>query len=359
MPFSASLHSLFHTVSNVKSLQEAFLRFGFTKDDTVRIHDRVRIYQQVSNDMKRKLRELRHKRYHLAAKDLQVVADTIKDEYDSIYRGDEKKRQVEELKKLNKAMKVIRTKYDQNARKAHELMVHHKHTKQEELRSLQEAQTKQLEHHISRLPKPKRRASTRMLSMMQSEEHLSKSKQYDEAQHMKHLISQLVPVERKKFNQDYQQRLNGMRVQLDKRQDFMKGRLHETEATHEFHHKREMQREHLRLHRSLKNNEKTMKHAHLLRSFLEPQRTHNPAVPVRKQYQQTDAYFRGQHQLTKTSGSRHNSLPGLCDLHDFEGEDMLSTVDLNADEFLHQRETTKNYLNQGGFVFKDPGNAIM
>ena len=55
---AASLHCLFRTVSNVKSLREAFLRFGFTKDDTVRIHDRVRIYQQVSNDMKRKLKEL-------------------------------------------------------------------------------------------------------------------------------------------------------------------------------------------------------------------------------------------------------------------------------------------------------------
>ena len=142
-------------MSDVKTLKEAFHRYGFTAEDTVRIHDRVKIYQKVSKDMKHKLTDLRHRRYHLAAKKLQIVADAIKEEYDMIYRGDEKKRQQEELKKLNKAMRVIRANYDSEAAAKQEDIIKKRHEKVLALRSLQETQTKQLEHHIKKLPKPK------------------------------------------------------------------------------------------------------------------------------------------------------------------------------------------------------------
>ena len=266
-------------LSNVKSLLDAFHRFGYGPEDNVRIHDRVRIYQQVARDMNKKLINLRHRRYHLAAKKLQVVLDSIREEYDTIYRGDEKKRQAEELKKLDRAMQVLRTRYDKQAAMQLTHMEEEREEKVADLISFQAAQTNILEHHIKRLPKPKKRASTQMLAMIQAEEHLSKNKQYDEAQHMKHLISKLEPVERKKFQDDYQKTLHALRVRNQKRQDFMKKRLNESVDTHEWALTRKMSDDHQRLFRRLKNNETTMKHAHLLRSFLEPQRTKNPAVP--------------------------------------------------------------------------------
>jgi len=268
-------------LSDCKTLLEAFTRFGYGPEDNVRIHDRVRIYQQVARDMKAKLADLRHRRYHLAAKGLQKVFDGIRTEYDIIYRKDESRRQTDELKKLEKAMIVIRQKYDVAAATQREKMIDHRHEKELDLKSLQAAQTNILEHFISRLPKPKKRASTKMLAMIQAEEHLSKNKQYDEAQHMKHLISKLEPIEKKKFNDDYQQTLAAIRHESEKRQAFMRKRLAESVDTHEWALKRKMLDDHQRLHRRLKNNENTMEHAHLLRSFLEPQRTKNPAVPVR------------------------------------------------------------------------------
>ena len=157
-------------LSDVHSLHDAFLRFGYTAEDNVRIHDRVKIYQQVSRDMRAKLTMLRHKRYHLAAKRLQLILDSIKNEYDIFYRKDEKKRQLSELHKLNNAMHVIRQKYDQSAEELRAATVREKEEKHHELESLQEAQIIKLEHHISRLPKPRKRASTKMLAMIQGKE---------------------------------------------------------------------------------------------------------------------------------------------------------------------------------------------
>ena len=154
-------------LSDVHSLHEAFGRFGYTAEDNVRIHDRVKIYQQVSRDMRAKLTHLRHKRYHLAAKKLQLVLDSIKNEYDLVYRNDEKKRQLSELNKLNNAMHVIRQRYDHNAEELRAAIVREKEEKHHELESLQEAQIIKLEHYISRLPKPRKRASTKMLAMIQ------------------------------------------------------------------------------------------------------------------------------------------------------------------------------------------------
>ena len=100
-----------------------------------------------------------------------------------------------------------------------------------------------------------------------------------------------------------------------------------------------------------------MAHAHLLRSFLEPQRTKHPAVPIRTHYQQTDAYYRGQHQLQAAVGSRHSHLPSLCNLHNFEGNQMNGTIEiLNSNEYNQKIQTTNNYLNtKHDFIFQKNG----
>ncbi len=320
-------------LSGVTSLADAFRRFGFAHDDTVRTHDRVRIYQQVARDMKRKLADLRHQRYHLAARDLQRVLDGIRDEYDAVYRADERKRQREERKKLDKAMRIIRDRYDASADVLREQMVRERAAKNHELDSLQEAQRKNLEHHIRRLPKPKRRASTRMLALQQAEEHLSKNKQYVEAQHVKGMIGKLEPVEKRKFKREYQMTLHHMRERLQERQAFMRRRLNEDVDGMEWALARKMREDHQRLQRRLCNNVETMQHAHKLRSFLEPQRTAKPAHPVRRHYLDSDAYYRGQHQLQATVGHRHNHLPSLCDLHDFNAPAQSGTFEVGEAEF--------------------------
>jgi hypothetical protein len=329
---------------DVKNLRDAFSRFGYSDDDRVRIHDRVRIYQQVKRDMAAKLVDLRHQHYHMAAKEVQNRFDFIKHEYDSIYRGDERRRAVEEMAKLNKAMHIIREKHDSRIAAMREGMVRERAEKRHELHTLQQSQKKILEQHIKRLPRPKKRASTKMLAMMQAEEHLARSKQYDEAEHVKHLIAKLVPVERKKFNEDYQTTLRHMRDGLKDRQKFMRGRLEEHLDGQEWALNRRMEKEHMELHRRLRNNRVAMTHAHKLRSFLEPQRTAKPAHPKRKHYNQTDAYFRGQHQLHKTVGNRHAHLPSLCDLHDFNAPMPSGSYDMGVRGFV---EGTQIEAKQG------------
>ena len=73
-----------------------------------------------------------------------------------------------------------------------------------------------------------------------AEEHLSKNKQYDEAQHMKHLIAKLEPVEKKKFQEDYQHTLDKLRERNEESQAFARRRLDETVDTHEWAMKRKM-----------------------------------------------------------------------------------------------------------------------
>ena len=57
---------------------------------------------------------------------------------------------------------------------------------------------------------------------------------------MKHLIEKLEPVEKKKFQQDYQHTLDKLRERNEHAQAFARRRLEETVDTHEWAMKRKM-----------------------------------------------------------------------------------------------------------------------
>ncbi len=159
-----------------------------------------------------------------------------------------------------------------------------------------------------------------MLSMTHGEKHLARLGQYKPAQDLRNMINKLQPKERKAFEKEYEVRLEKMRKNLKKTQEFDRNRLREALDGIEWSETRKANQLERDLRLRLRNNTKDMEHAHKLQSHIKPQKTIKPVVEKRANFKNTSSYFRGKQMLTRLQGKREHAIPSLCDLHDFMNE---------------------------------------
>ena len=304
----------------VKNLADGFHMFGYEKSDRVRLRDRVDIYNKIVNAMKMKLEEFRSKHWHMPAKELQSRLDLLKKEYEIFFREDEELRRRDEEANLIKALKIEEHRHKERCDKIHHNLDRVKKQRRMEQQQMHEAQTIDLENKIKRMPKPRLRMSTRMLSMTHGEKHLARLGQYKPAQDLRNMINKLRPKERRAFEKEYETRLENMRQSLKKTQDFDRNRLREALDGIEWSETRKANQMEKDLRQRLKNNTYDMEHAHKLQKHIKPQKTIKPVVEKRPNYTQTSSYFRGKQMLARLVGKREHAIPSLCDLHDFMDE---------------------------------------
>eukprot|EP00949_MAST-11_sp_MAST-11-sp1_P000534 g534.t1 len=330
---SAKFHAAVHSrhkhrgeidLSSVTTLEQAYALCGF--DGIMPMRERVSIYRKVIDDMQWKLKDLKMQRMHLAAKDQEERMNNVKRQYDDLFRKEEQRRARKEQENLERGTAIIRKRYEATCSERRKSQERIQLEREKELRDLQKREKAELERQIRKLPKPRTRMSSTMLEYVNTEKHLAKLNQYDDAHVMRRMIEKQGPIDKQHFEAEHEKRLQLMRENLQAKHAFRAERLREALNGEDWKLTREIKKDMSTMKLRLKQNSLAMKHAHCLQQQWDPQRTEKPIVAKRRNYEHTSAYYRGTHLLDAEVGERVHAIPSLCNLHDFNSAPLDGTV---------------------------------
>lgn len=265
-------------LTTVQDFEDALLRFGFTKDDKISRRELVGIFTQIRNAMEPEIFHLANSGRYGEAKEMRARLTNLRAAFDDLQLGGASKirREQEELfergsvelsKKLQDAHRQSIAELEDTF--AHETTIHSLH---------REIQSTNLEQTLSKIERPNLRYSKRLIELFKAEYNLNKLKQYDEAIKVRRMIDKLLPVEEKKFNDQFDQSIRRQREKLAEAQEFENNRFEEKLKATEWKEIRRRESEAKVTQQRIKNNLKDMAHTHLLESRLHAEMVIKPSA---------------------------------------------------------------------------------
>lgn len=201
-------------LTTVQDLNDALSRYGFTLEDKMTRRELVTIYNQIRKAMEPEIFHLANTGRYAEAKEMRARLTNLRNEFDDLQLNGAAKIRNEQQKLFQQAStEVVRKLDNSHDKELYELKDYFQ--KQEETHSLYNTidQTK-LEQTISKIHRPNVRYSKRLIELFKSEYNLNKLKQYDEAIKVRRMIDKLLPIEEKKFYDNFDKQIENRRKKL-------------------------------------------------------------------------------------------------------------------------------------------------
>jgi hypothetical protein len=324
--------TLVHTDRNihyhdVRDLNEAYARSGFSDGAILPHREMVIILDKALRDTERaRIEAVREKRYKDSAR-LSSVQELMREQFRQRQEAQMHHQQDHELRQMEMATKIIKKKFrrDWDQKLSHVEM--ECETADQLLSQKQLKGRRMLKRRIRNLPKPKNRMSKQMVALVQSEKHMAKNHQYRDAAELNKRIQKQLPVEKARFRRVYEKRIENIRVQHGKNEEFDVDLLFEKNKLNKLSVRDEKVLAERELRLKLANHELALRHA-LQNELNEPagwMRTVKPIVARRKNHHKTSSIHRGTQVLASVSHARLEA-PSLCDMHDFNTDHGMSTL---------------------------------
>lgn len=312
---------------DVRDLNEAYSRSGFGEGAIVPHREMVIILNKALRDTEQARTEaVREKRYKDSAR-LSAVQKLMREQFRQRQETQMHQQQEHELRQMDLATKIIKKKF---RREWDQKLSHVEMECEAADQLLSQKQLKgrrMLKRRISNLPKPKNRMSKQMVALVQAEKHMAKNHQYSDAAELNKRIQKQLPVEKARFRRVYEKRIENIRVQHSKNEEFDSDLLFEKNKLNKLSVRDEKALADREMRLKLANHELALRHA-LKNELNEPagwMRTVKPIVPRRKNHHKTSSIHRGTQVLASVSHARLEA-PSLCDMHDFDMESGMSTL---------------------------------
>lgn len=201
-------------LTTVQNLEDGLSRFGFTKDDKITRRELVTIYNGIRDAMEPEIFHLANTARYAEAKEMRARLTSIRAEFDGLQLNGAARVRTEQQQMFEKAsneiMDKLATEHDhkvETLRKTFEDQEHKHHL-------YHTIQTNKLDQTISKIHRPNVRYSKRLIELFKSEYNLNKLKQYDEAIKVRRMIDKLLPMEEKRFYDEFERGIEMRRKKL-------------------------------------------------------------------------------------------------------------------------------------------------
>jgi hypothetical protein len=291
-------------LTTVQDFEDALSRFGFTKDDKISRRELVGIFTQVQDAMKPEIFRLANSGRYGEAKEMRARLINLRAAFDDLQLGGAAKIRREQQELFEKgSSELTRKLQDHHSQNIAELedKFSHESTKHNLFRDIQ---TTKLEQTISKIERPNMRYSKRLIELFRAEYNLNKLKQYDEAIKVRRMIDKLLPIEEKRFYDNFENSIRRQRQELASTQEYENNRFEEKLKAIEWREIRKREQEANVTQQRIKNNLKDMSHTHLLESRLKAEMVIKPSAlwQHRDNYDYTSSSLRGQQLLDNVRG---------------------------------------------------------
>lgn len=214
-------------LTTVQNLEDGLNRFGYSKDDRITRRDLAIIYSKIKNEMEAEIFRLANSSSYSDAKEMRGRLTSIRKEFDDLQLTGAANIRNDQKEYFEKANHVLH----QDLSKRHEGNIDELTSYFQKLKSDEDffhtIQTDNLTQTISKIHKPKMRYSKRLIELFKAEYGLNKLNQYDDAIKVRKMINKILPIEEKKFYQNFERNLESKRIKLEKLQDEDNARLDE------------------------------------------------------------------------------------------------------------------------------------
>jgi hypothetical protein len=312
----------------VKSLREAFEVLGVGATERVDTRDLVLYTSAVQHELEEYKEELQRGKNYEAAAQVRDRLRALKAEFLSLQLDNKREEQARERALLDQAAARFGQADERSGAAAEAAVEAECAERRRVLLHSHAIQRDNLEELIRSMHRPPVRHSKLLLDMLQSENHLARLDQYEEARALGRRVAALRPHEVERHESRLGGRLELLRRNLAERQAFELRKL--DERLHDLRLRRERSYERLEALTALRlrHHRSDMESRHAIAGRPEPfcavrAGKVRPVVYKRKHYAETDAAFRGTQLLLaggRGSGSvAAVSMVSLCTLHSFAG----------------------------------------
>lgn len=214
-------------LTTVQDFEDALSKFGFTKDDKMSRRELVGIFTQIRDAMEPEIFRLANSGRYGEAKEMRARLTNLRAAFDDLQLGGASKirREQEELFERG-SMELSKKLQETHSTSVSELedTFSHETTKHNLYR---EIQSTKLEQTISKIERPNLRYSKRLIELFKAEYNLNKLKQYDEAIKVRKMIDKLLPIEEKRFYDNFDASIRRQREKLAETQEYENNRFEE------------------------------------------------------------------------------------------------------------------------------------
>lgn len=205
-------------LTTVQNLEDALSRFGFTPDDKISRRELVTIYNQIRKEMEPEIFRLANTAQYAEAKEMRARLTNLRQEFDNLQLNGALNIRNEQQSLFSKGSKELLTRVEKEHNKQLNELQEYFEEKTKQHHLYQEIETINLEKQISLIPRPNVRYTKRLIELFRSEYNLNKLKQYDEAIKVRRMIDKLLPLEEKRFYQDFDSSIETKRKLLQEQQ---------------------------------------------------------------------------------------------------------------------------------------------
>lgn len=214
-------------LTTVQDFDDALSRYGFTRDDKMSRRELVNIHNQIKGAMEPEIFRLANAGRYAEAKEMRARLTKLRAAFDDLQLSAASNSRAEQQSLFERGSseltKKLQHSHQQSLAELEETF--HKATSTHEL--YQTIQSTNLEQTISKIHRPNVRYSKRLIELFKAEYNLNKLKQYDEAIKVRRMIDKQLPIEEKKFYDEFESSINRKREKLAQQQAYEQNRLEE------------------------------------------------------------------------------------------------------------------------------------
>lgn len=323
------------TVNDMVDLKTTLSIFGYDVDDRIERREVVNIYRLVEREMEKEIASLAHHGHYSAAKLMRSRLTKLRSEFDERLVHGEKVARHDQLILFDKA----KTKHYSNIKESHNT---YESTDNgiildltDDMELTHKIEWQKLNKKISKIPRPRMMYSKRAIELMKAENELIRLCQYDDAEKVRLMLNKLLPVEKKKFYKEFDDRIEKMRVDLREKQKTDAIKLGEKTKIVKWNGIRKREKEEKRERHRLNHHREDMKHMHTMESMRKPEMNINPTalwIP-RPGYAMTSASRRGQQFSDLVNGKKNGQqvfAQTLVDRHTFDENSLQDTITISC-----------------------------
>ena len=230
-------------LTTVQDFEDALSRFGFTKDDKISRRELVGIFTQIRDAMEPEIFALANSGRYAEAKEMRARLTNLRAAFDDLQLGGAAKIRREQEELFGRGSAELAKKL-QDSHTASIAELEDTFSQEATKHSLyREIQTTKLEQTISKVERPNMRYSKRLIELFRAEYNLNKLKQYDEAIKVRRMIDKLLPIEEKRFYDNFDATIRRQREKLAETQAFEDNRFEEKIKAIEWNEIRKRERE--------------------------------------------------------------------------------------------------------------------
>lgn len=214
-------------LTSVQNLEDALSRFGFTKDDKISRRELVNIYNRIRDAMEPEIFRLANSSQYANAKEMRARLTNLRNEFDHLQLSGAARIRQEQQLLFEKAAHALSEKlqHQQDLSVSNVEKIKEQETATHTL--FQTIERTNLHQTLSKIHRPSMRYTKRLIELYKAEYNLNKLKQYDEAIKVRRMIDKLMPLEEKKFYDNFEKSIANKQKKLDIDQQFNQMRFDE------------------------------------------------------------------------------------------------------------------------------------